>query len=81
MPKIISPMEVADLNRGLAAAGFTGRIRLHDACGGQSLSLEGGDGLTADTVPADLRAWLGERLAGRGYRPVFAGRGGYFTLG
>ena len=80
MSKTISPFEVADLNRELAGTGFPGRIRLHDICGGQSLSYEGEDGLSIP-VPAPLRSWLEKRLGARGYAPRFDERGALVRLG
>ena len=80
MAKIISPFEVADCNKAFMAAGFTGRIRLHDACGGQTLSYEGDDGLTCSPIPAEIRTWLERELSARGYEPVFNGDSGYFGL-
>lgn len=80
MPKYITPFEIADCNKALTDAGLPGRIRLHDACGGQSLSYEGADGLTADIIPAEIQSQIEAQLTAKGYKPIFDDRSGYFRI-
>lgn len=80
MPRIINTFVVEDCNKRLAAAGEHGRIRLHDACGGQSLSYEDADGITRGPIPAEVRSLLEAELGRRGFLPVFDDASGYFHL-
>lgn len=80
MPKVVNTFVVADCNKALATAGLPGRIRLHDTCGGQSLSYEDAEGITRGPIPAEVRSLLETELIVRGLLPVFDDTSGYFHL-
>lgn len=69
MAKILSIMEVGELNDALEQAGLAVHVHLHDVCGGQYLSWEpiGADESDAAAVANAIEGFL----APRGFKPVF----------
>ena len=67
--KILTPFQVADANKALADAGFSYRLHLHDACGGQTLSYE--CTRVACDAPFLLRSWIRSYFEKLGYEMEF----------
>ena len=73
--KVVTPFEVAELNTKISEAGISCHVHLTDACGAQSLSLEGEAGACAAARPL-----ITSFFAERGMEPVFTEAGTFFTL-
>lgn len=73
--KIVTPFEVAELNAKISEAGISCHVHLTDACGAQSLSLEGESSACAAARPLVISFF-----AERGMEPVFTETGAFFTL-
>ena len=58
MGKKVNTFDVVDCNKALEAAGFSARLHMHDACGGQYFSWQ--------EDQAGVRDLLEEFFAGRG---------------
>lgn len=74
MGKIVTPFEVADINKALAGEGCAIRLHLHDACGGQYLSWEGDD-------TAEVRACIERHFSAAGFSVTFDTHAAGFRLG
>lgn len=82
--RVVNILEIADVNEALVSAGIPARVRLRDACGGQSLwvevSREAGARSDDAAVLAAAREVVGSYFAGRAKPVAFDEDGKSFRL-
>ena len=69
--KVVNILEIADVNEALLNAGVPARVRLRDACGGQSLWVEVSREAVAEKDDAVVLAAAREVVSARGRELVF----------
>ena len=68
MTKVLTTFELTDCNKALAEAGYSGKIHLHDVCGGQYLSWDEDEAKKDDF---DIRTWIPTYFGEHGYQVTF----------